>query len=65
MAAKELVNQILSDFKSRKSMGGYTTINLKPTDHFHSNHQSGDTLKLCDPKSKDYYQLKKLINRYA
>jgi len=65
MAAKELVNQILSDFKNRKSMGGYTPTNLKPSDHFHSNHQSGDALKLCDPKSKDYSQLKKLISRYA
>jgi hypothetical protein len=46
-------------------MGGYTPTNLKPSDHFHSNHQSGDALKLCDPKSKDYSQLKKLISRYA
>lgn len=65
MAAKKFVNQILNDFKNRKSMGGYAPANLKSSGHFYSNHQSGDALKLCDPKSKDYSQLKKLISRYA
>jgi len=65
MATKEELRLILKDFKSRKSSGGYTPTHLTATGHFNSGHHSGDALRLCDPGSKDYYQLKKLLNRYA
>lgn len=65
MAAKEQLTQILRNFRSRTSAGGYTEVNHSVTDQLVSMQSSKHALKLCEPHSKEYYKLKQLLNRYA
>ncbi|MGC8866289.1 MAG: hypothetical protein ACP5O2_11280 [Bacteroidales bacterium] len=64
MAVKEQLNQILRNFRSRNSGGGYSIVNHK-IDRMASAQYTDHALKLCDPQSEEYYKLKQLLNRYA